>query len=374
MNPKFARRRQAAPTGVLPVTAMDVAQRAGVSQSAVSRAFTPNASVAVETRKRVLAAAGELGYRPNLVARSLSTRRTNVIAVAISRLSNHFHAELLQALSARLVVMGYRVLLFLTDPESDADPILEEVLQHRVDAIALASISLSSHFAEECRNAAVPVVLLNRTSRSSAASAVTGDNYHGGQTIASFLFAAGHARYGYIAGSKQSSTSRDRELGFARTLRELGVPAPVRAVGNYSYEGAAEAARQLLTLPRPPDALFCANDHMAIATMDVATQEFGRRPGEDLSIVGFDDSEPAGYSCIGLTTFSQSPKRMAHQAAAMLEDMLSLSDRTPLRQVIGGELIVRRTARIPKAGIVEADGKRIWRLPDQNDESSGGPV
>lgn len=348
-------------------TAEDVARRAGVSQSAVSRAFTPGASIAQATREKVIVAARDLGYRPNLIARSLSTRRSHVVGVAITRLTNHFHAELLQALSTKLSSMGYRVLLFLGDPDGDADPIIDEVLQHQVDAIVLASISLSSKFAEECRGASVPVVLLNRTTLSSTVSAVTGDNFHGGRTVASFLLAGQHRSFGFIAGSKQSSTSRDREQGYSSFLRQHGIDEPIRVAGNYSFDGAADAARKILALKNPPDALFCANDHMALAVMEVAAREYGLKVGKDISIVGFDDSEPAGYSFVGLTTFSQSPRRMAHQAASMIQDMLSSSSQTPIQQVIGGDLVVRQTTRIPSSGVITVDGKKIWRLEERGD-------
>jgi DNA-binding LacI/PurR family transcriptional regulator len=211
-----------------PATIDDVARIAGVSRSAVSRAYTPGASVSGVTRAKVAEAAAKLGYRPNLVARSLSTRRSNTIAIALTRLENGFHAEALQELSLRLAEIGFRVLLFITDHHSDDDPPVDTVLRHQVDAIILLSMRLSSHFALECAAAGVPVVLFNRTTDFAAVPAVTGDNAGGGAMVAEFLLEGGHQRIAIMTGFEDSSTSRDREMGFTERLLASGYGRPAR--------------------------------------------------------------------------------------------------------------------------------------------------
>ena len=251
------------------VTAMDVARLAGVSQSAVSRVFTAGASCSETTRDAVLKAASELGYRPNLIARSLITRRSGLIAVVMGMLENQFYPAVLDALSVRLTQAGFRLLLF-TAPTGIADPALEDILRYRAEAVILASAHLSSALVEECRVAEVPVVLINRKTRMTSVSSVTGENVKGARTIAAFLAAGGHRRFAFMAGLEDLSTSRDRERGFFGYFSGQGLPPPSRVVGKYSFESAVQATRHLLAAELRPDALFCANDHMALAALQVA--------------------------------------------------------------------------------------------------------
>jgi DNA-binding LacI/PurR family transcriptional regulator len=343
-------------------TAIDVARIAGVSQSTVSRVFTEGASFSETTRRRVEEAAHKLGYRPNLIARSLITRRSRLVAVAMGYLENQFYPAVLEQLAGRLADAGYRILLF-TAPDRSADPILEDILRYRAEAVVLASAHLSSALAEECRVAGVPVVLINRTTRTASVSTVTGDNFNGARTVAAFLAAGGHRRPAYIAGLEDSSTSRERERGFFGYFAEQGLPEPARAVGHFSFDGAMAAARDLLNrLPRP-DAIFCANDHTAFAAMQVARHEFDLDIPGRLSVVGFDDVEAARWSSFDLTTFSQPIVPMVEEAVRILTRLLDDPSSPKHNAVIPGRLIVRGTAREPTAGTMVVDGVKVWDVP-----------
>ncbi|MGK7868103.1 LacI family DNA-binding transcriptional regulator [Falsiroseomonas sp. E2-1-a20] len=342
-------------------TATDVARLAGVSQSAVSRAFTPGASIAEETRARVENAARELGYRPNAIARSLTTRRSRIIGVAAAYLQNHFYPEVLEALSRGLQARGYQLLLFTPDAGRHADPQLQDVLAWRVDGLILASTTLSSALAEQCRLAGIPVLLFNRTSRAANVSSVTGENLRGGRMIAEFLVAGGHRRLAFLAGIENSSTSRDRERGFTGWLAEQGLPQPMREVGLYHFEAASAAARRMLARPDRPDAIFCGNDHMATAVSEVARHEFGLRIPRDLSLVGFDDTGPARWPTFSLTSFSQPLQPMVDAAVAMVCEMIEDPETPTRHQVVPGELVVRGSARVPPEGCVSIGGQLVWR-------------
>lgn len=344
-----------------PPTAHEVARLAGVSQSAVSRVFTEGASVSDDMRRRVTEAAERLGYRPNLIARSLITRRSNVIGVVAGYLQNQFYPEMLEALSEQLGQMGYRLLLFPGDPKGVSDPMLDEILRFRVDALVLASASLSSRLARECRRAGVPMVLVNRTIDDPAVSSVTGDNLIGAGAVAAFLVAGGHRRFAYVSGLENSSTSRDREAGFAGYLSSQGLGPPQRAVGHYSFSGAVEAARSLFNAPEPPDAVFCANDHMALAVMETARSEFGLAIGRQLSIVGFDDVGAAGWPSFSLTTYSQPIRPMVDQVVSILQDMFADASSPARQERTPGRLVVRTSARLPAVGLSEEDGILTWR-------------
>ena len=180
---------------------MEVAKLAGVSQSAVSRVFTPGASSSEKTNKLVRKAAAKLGYRPNILARSLITGKSRIIGLVVAYLDNYFYPEALELLSSALQKKGYHVLIFMSgNKEGDIADAVDEILDYQVDGIIAASVSMSSDLAKRCKSAGVPVVLFNRTQDDKRLSAVTSDNELGGQKVASFLLAGGHKRIGYIAG------------------------------------------------------------------------------------------------------------------------------------------------------------------------------
>ncbi len=227
------------------VTSGDVARLAGVSQSAVSRTFSPGASVSEEMRERVLQAAKQLGYRPNALARAMISGRSRLIAILVAYLDNQFYPVLLEQLARLLQERGYQVLLFMTDM-GDQDTVVQRVMQFQVEAIIMASATLSSSLAGECAKTGVPVLLLNRYVPASPASSVTSDNLEGGRLLAHFLADGGHSRIAFIAGVEDSSTSRDREAGFCKGLAERGLTLHARAVGGYHFSGAADAGARAL--------------------------------------------------------------------------------------------------------------------------------
>jgi DNA-binding LacI/PurR family transcriptional regulator len=321
------------------VTSADVARLARVSQSAVSRSFSPGASVSEDMRRRVLAAAERLGYRPNAIARAMISGRSRLIALLAAYLDNHFYPVLLEQLARALQARGYQMLLFMTDP-GDQDIVVQKMLQYQVDGIVMASATLSPGLADECAKTGTPVVLLNRYVPALAASSVTSDNIEGGRLLAHFL----------VAGHEDSSTSRDREAGFFKGLGERGMTGAGREVGGYSFTGAAESARRLLSPRKRPDAIFVANDHMAFSVMDVARREFGLRIPEDLSIVGFDDVPEAAWSGYALTTIAQPAKEMVDATVSILTEQMER--RTVIRRaaVLPVRLVVRGSARQPKGG------------------------
>jgi DNA-binding LacI/PurR family transcriptional regulator len=345
------------------ITSIDVAKLAGVSQSAVSRTFTPGASVAPETRSRVLAAARELGYRPNAIARSLITSRSRMIGVVMAYLDNLFYPDVLEELAERLQDRGYQVLLFTGFKDRDSDPVMGQILQYQVDGLILASTTLSSALSEECAAAGVPIVLFNRTTERDAVSSVTSDNRAGGRRIAEFLVAGGHSRCAFVAGTAASSTNRDRETGFCEGLESAGIWELVRVAGHYSREAAAQAARQLFSRRLRPDAVFCANDHMAVAVLDVARHEFGLSVPEDVSIVGYDDAQPARWPAYALTTVEQPVDEMVDRTLDILMGQIEGADSLPRHEIVPGELVVRRSARLPATGLLDLGGRRVWRKP-----------
>ncbi len=335
-----------------PITSNDVARLAQVSQSAVSRAFTPGASVSEVTRARVLDAAQKLGYRPNAHARSLITGRSRIIGLVLSYLENLFYPLALQRLAERLQRDGYHVLLFINQ-NPNADDLVTEILQYHVDGIVLAATTLSSALARNCADADIPVVLFNRVmadggvNSTQSVSSVRGDNVAGGRAVADFLVHGGHRRMAYIAGNEESSTNLERERGFRAGLAAAGLHIWARATGNYDFFQARQAALELFAPGRErPDAVFVASDHMAFAVMDTLRFELKLRIPEDVSVVGFDNVPQADWGAYRLTTFEQPVDPMIEATVGLLQERLREQGAGPARNVVvPGSLVVRGSAR-----------------------------
>ncbi|CAN5181087.1 LacI family DNA-binding transcriptional regulator [soil metagenome] len=330
------------------VTAQDVARLAEVSQSAVSRTFTPGASVSESTRERVLAAARRLGYRPNAIARSLITRRSHIVALFMTYLDNQFYPLVIEQLSQKLQRHGYHVLMFIGDELDDSHSVLTEILQYQVDAIVLASATLSADLARQCADSGVPVVEFNRVSqtshRSSTSNSVTSDNRRGGQLVADLLLSRGLQRLAFLAGMENSSTSVEREQGFTEALAAAGMKVHRRAVGHYDFEQAKVATRELFGKGRKPDAVFVANDHMAIAAMDVLRGELGLRVPDDVSVVGFDDVAQADWGAYRLTTVRQDVEAMTEATVDLLRQQIGDSA-NPRHLVMPCSIVLRESVR-----------------------------
>ena len=336
------------------ITSFDVARLAQVSQSAVSRAFTPGSSVAEATRARIFDAAQKLGYRPNAHARSLITKRSRIIGLVLSYLENLFYPVALQRLAERLQRDGYHVLLFVNQ-NPNADDLVSEILQYHVDGIVLAATTLSSALARNCADASIPVVLFNRVMAQGSAGAVSSvrsDNVAGGRELAEFLARGGHQRVAYIAGNEESSTNLERERGFREGLAAHGLHIWARGTGNYDFEQARQATLAMFVPARDhPDAVFVASDHMAFAVMDALRFELKLRVPEDVSVVGFDNVPQAAWGAYRLTTFEQPVDPMIEATVTLLQEHLRDSDAPAVARnvIVPGSLIVRGSARIGAA-------------------------
>jgi DNA-binding LacI/PurR family transcriptional regulator len=250
----------------------------------------------------VRAAAAQLGYTPNAIARSLITQQTNMIGIVTADVTIPFQPIVLETFLQKLQASGRQVLVFTPAPGQDVDDLLPTALQYQVEALIVTSATLSSRSIVECARAGTRLVLFSRYIEGADVSSVTGDNIGAGAAIAEYLLAGGHERLAYIAGDPKSSTNRDRERGFTMHLWEHGAARPLlESAGAYSYEGGRAAVQRLLHDASPPDAIFCASDVLAFGAMDGA-REAGRRVPEDLSIVGFDDIPMASWRAYNLTT------------------------------------------------------------------------
>ncbi len=328
------------------ITSLQVARRAGVSQSAVSRVFTQGASASKGTREKVLRAAEELGYRPNPLARAMITGKSRIIGLVVAYLENQFYPLAVEKLSVALQARGYHILVFMAGQTvGDVEDVMREFLDYQVDGIVLASVSMSSVLATRCDDHGIPVVLFNRDQDDARMCSVTTDNHLGGRAIATHLAQSGHRRIGYIAGFEEATTQRDREMGFRDGLEDAGLTLDFREVGGFEYGMARAAALEMFAGRDRPDAAFVCNDHMAFAVMDVLRFKLGLRIPEDVSIAGFDDVPLAAWPAYDLTTYRQPINRMVARTVETLLMRIGDRDVPPSKVKLEGELILRSSTR-----------------------------
>lgn len=322
------------------MTALDVARLAGVSRSAVSRTLTEGASVASETRRRVLEAAEQLGYRPNLMARSLMTQRSQVVALLMGQLRNPFFADMLGEFTAQLRERGFQTLLQTVSPQFSLEAAVEAALQYQLDGILMVSCSPSGELVARCRRHRLPIVVVDRTSGPES-NQVWIQSEALGSSVAERFLAEGRRRFALIEGVPGEGLSR-RSRSFMQRVQQAGHSVVIE-YGGYYYDGGREAARRLLRGEAPPDAVFCVTDSMAMAVVDTARFETGLRVPQDLSIIGFSDVPVAAWPSYALTTARLPLREIVVRSIGMLLEHVEDPDRPPEQALLECPLVERGT-------------------------------
>ena len=309
------------------VTAQQVARIAGVSVSAVSRTYTKGASVSAKTRSKVLAAAKALGYRPNQLARSLMTGRTELVGLVSNHFANPAFMEVFDLFTRRLQQQGLRPLLANLAGEGSAQAALDMMLQYQVDAVLIATSSPPAGFARACSRAGLPVLhIFGRAVARGVVPVVAVDNLTGGRLVAEAMLTRGFTRMAFVGGPRRSAASVDRLKGFMKGLATAGlVPVSARFTRDYSHEQGRLGAHAMFDAQAanaPVQAIFCSDDILALGTMD-ACRERGLTVPDDVSIVGFDDIPMAGWPSFRLTTVRQPIVEMVDHAIEQIAARLA---------------------------------------------------
>jgi len=290
--------------------------------------------------------ARDLGYTPNAIARSLITRRSNLIAVLLSNLTSLYYPEVLSQLAAYASTRGVRILLFSVAHESDIDAELDQVLQYQVDGV-VAAVRLKPAQLDTFAKRGVPVVFFNRYLSDYPVNAVCCDQIDGSRAIVSRLYKAGHRRYGVIAGPEDSVVGQERIRGTLERLAELGVKDVPLVRGNYDYESGTTGLHEIMKrMRRAPHAIICANDVMAIGCIDAARFDLALDVPGNLSVVGFDGVSPASWSSYRLTTLRQPIARMAEATITLLLDRVDNPALPPEKRIFASQLIEGASARL----------------------------
>jgi DNA-binding LacI/PurR family transcriptional regulator len=327
------------------VTSYDVARVAGVSQSAVSRAFRPGLSVSAKTKDKVMKAAKKLGYKPNAIARMLITRRSGMVAVIISSISNLIYPELLSRVTDQLSDRGVRVLLFTLDEKHQLVELLEQIWTFQVDGV----IALTAHFDHEdiaqFEEHNIPVVLYNRQVLDHPVNTVCVDHEQGLRQLVDHLIAGGNRRFLVMSGPTESDVANERRIIALRQLARHGIEDVPVLYGDFSYQSGKDCFAQWMKDHEAPDAVICSNDTMAIGCIDEARVGQGLKVPEQLSVSGFDGIHAAFWTGYDLTTVRQPVNQMAKAAVDILIERVENPDTPPEKRVLAGALYKGSSAR-----------------------------
>lgn len=331
-------------TGTTPITARELARLIGVSQSAVSRAFTPGASISRPLRERILSSADSLNYRPNAIASILSKRRSNVVGIILPDLQNPFFPNFLEKILQGLDRAGQQGLVLTCPPGGNYEEQLDELVQYNIDTVVIASARVSPTTALNWSRNGRAAILFNRPVPNVAVASISCGNNVGARQIADHFHELGHRKVAYVAGSADMPANIQRQQAFITRVAELGMTLTACVEGgSYGYEIGLASAEEVVK--SGAEAVFFANDITALGGIDAMRDTLGIRVPEDISVAGFDDIAMANWPRYQLTTIRQPLDDMIDLAVDLLMKRSAGQALTPVMHAVEGDLIVRNTTR-----------------------------
>jgi DNA-binding LacI/PurR family transcriptional regulator len=327
------------------VTLKEVAARAGVSRSAVSRTFTAGASVSARTRAKVERAAEELGYAPNALASSLTTGRTKLIGLIANNFHNPLILEVFDLFTRGLQDRGLRPLLVNLSGATDPAASVRMLRQYSVDGVIVASSTLPPSFAAAFRQAGLPVVhAFGRPAPAPEVPVVGIDNIACGRMAAEALIQRGYKTLAFLGGPAAATSTQDRAAGFLGALSaHPGIKVTTSFATDYTFD-AGRAEMQRLLADAPAQAYFCGDDLLAVGAMS-AIEEAGLRVPDDIGLIGLNDMEMSRWQNIGLTTIRQPVAQIIDAAIDLVTATIEQPDRPPEVRLFPCTLIDRRSLR-----------------------------
>jgi DNA-binding LacI/PurR family transcriptional regulator len=317
----------------------DVAAKAGVSRALVSLVMRDSPRVSDHSRQKVLAAAAELGYRPNLWARNLASGQTQTIGVMLNDLHNPYFTEVAEGVAAAAGDAGKQILINSGwQREAGEIEAIEALLDLRTDGVVLGgprlSLDVLSQFASQ-----VPTVSVSTYGEPDSFDTISNDEAFGGGLVVDHLVGLGHERIAHI-NADQAAGGPQRQTGFVEAMRRYGL-APIVVEGDFNEAAGYEATGQLMALQHPPTAIFAANDLAAVGVL-ARLQQLGVRVPEEISVIGYDDTVLAGTGAVSLTTLHQPRQQLGRRAMELLLERIE--GRTDARhELIEPRLIARST-------------------------------
>jgi LacI family transcriptional regulator len=329
-------------------TIRDVARRAGVAPITVSRVINNSGYVSAETRRRVEDAIVELKYVPNALAQGLRFNRTNVIALAVSDITNPFWTTVARGTEDAASEENFSVILCNTDENViKQDKYVRLLLQRQVDGFLLVPSQNTTESVTLIQNQKVPLVIMDRQVSGVTVDVVRGDSEGGAYDLTCYLIGLGHHRIAVLSGPKTASTSTQRVAGYKRAFAEAGLKVDSKLVsyGKFHQDSGYERTREILALSQRPTALFAANNFIAIGVMK-ALFEVSLRVPEDMSVVSFDDLPLGLLVQPFLTVVAQPAYDMGYRATKLLLKRIACPDETPPEEIVlPTQLLVRQSCR-----------------------------
>ena len=337
----------------MPITIKDIARRARVSHSTVSRALRGNQVIPNRTAQRIKRLAARMGYVPSAAARSLKTSRTRALGVMVTNIADPFLGEVVRGIEDAARQAGVSLLLAASYHEAQREKtVLRALAEHRVDGVITCSSQVSPAHLAELERFGVPMVLVNNQIAGDFAHSLSHDDVAGGWAVTRHLLALGHRRIAYLGNAASGRADPDRLAGYQAALAEAGVsPRPewlLRGGGGRPGDGAL-AVEAFLSLTPRPTALQCFNDMLALGALHRLKQA-GLRVPHDVSLTGFDDVFVAQYADPPLTTLAQPKYQLGRDAAEMLLGLLrGPAPARPHVRSVAGQLVVRASTAPPRS-------------------------
>lgn len=330
------------------VSIKDVAESAGLSVATVSRVLNGHPSVSDDARERVLAAAGTLGYRPNVVARSLRTHRTGTIGLVISDVLNPYFTELARAVEEEARELGYSVIIGNADERADLeDHHVRGLLDRRIDGLLVSPADSRSPMTLEAAAGDTPVVFVDRWIPGVDVPVVRSDGRTAIADLVDHLYGLGHRRLAIITGPAATTTGRERVDAFRAALAVHGLALPEEYVGRGDFQAKSGRActERFLNLPEPPDVVFATDNLMALGALDEIGAR-GLRVPEDIALAAFDDIPWFSHTDPPITTIAQPTAELGRVAVRALADLIAGSPASST--VLPAHLVVRRSCGEPE--------------------------
>lgn len=329
------------------VTIFDVAEKAGVSHSTVSRVLNNKSNVNTDTRERVLQAMTQLGYVSNVSARSLAGGSSRVVGLLVDRLNTGYMDEIVRGIDEALEAHHYNLMLYTTHRQISKEAAYVARLTHDLaDGLILIVPRNEKAYLETLQKRQFPYVLIDYQGYNRHVPSIITTNRKGGYDATSYLLETGHRRIGLITGEMAYGCASERLAGYQAALADHGVSFEPELVseGTFLQPQGYQCAHALLSLPEPPTALFVSNDAMAFGAMEAA-RELGFRIPDDLSIIGFDDIPQAAHVHPPLSTVHQPLEEMGRSAVTLLLKYIA-NPRAEIERVeLSTRLVLRESCR-----------------------------